>query len=101
MFENNYADCSMACDRECWARDPYTSWHDIALLNNMQLLKFKAKLMITFYAAINNFYKNHWQTPETKEMDRTSVIVDYNSLMQSYRVYVPLRNTKIVWLTPA
>ena len=41
----------------------------IALFNNLQTLKFKAKVTITFYAAVNH-YRNGHPKAETSKVDR-------------------------------
>ena len=40
----------------------------IAPFDNMQTLKFKAKLTITFYAAVNHYHNGHPKA-ETSKMD--------------------------------
>ena len=47
----------------------------IALFNNMRTLKFKAKLTITFYAAVNR-YRNGHPKAETSKMDRNLPITN-------------------------
>ena len=47
----------------------------IALFNNMQTLKFKAKLTITFYVAINHYRNGHLKA-ETSKMDRNPPITN-------------------------
>ena len=47
----------------------------IAVFNNMQTLKFKVKLMITFYAAVNH-YRNGHPKAETSKMDRNLSIMN-------------------------
>ena len=43
--------------------------------NNMRALKFKAKLTITFYAAVNH-YRNGHSKAETCKMDRNPPITN-------------------------
>ena len=47
----------------------------IALFNSMRTLKFKAKLRITFYAAVN-YYRNGHPKVETIKMDRNPPITN-------------------------
>ena len=47
----------------------------IALFNNMQTLKFKAKLMITLYAAVNHNCNGHPKA-ETSKMDQNPPITN-------------------------
>ena len=47
----------------------------VALFNNMRTLKFKAKLTITFYAAVNH-YRNGHPKAETSKMDRNPPITN-------------------------
>ena len=47
----------------------------ISLFNNTQTLKFKAKVMITFYAAINN-YRSGQQNGN--KQNRLKIICNYN-----------------------
>ena len=46
----------------------YSVYHIIAHFNNMQTLKFKAKLTIMFYAAVNHYLNGHPKA-ETSKMD--------------------------------
>ena len=47
----------------------------IALFNNMRTLKFKAKLTIKFYAAVNH-YRNGHPKAETSKIDRNPPIMN-------------------------
>ena len=41
----------------------------IALFNNMRTLKFKAKLTITFYAAVNHYSNGHPKAETSKRIE--------------------------------
>ena len=47
----------------------------IAVFNNMRTLKFKVKLTIRFYAAVNH-YRNSHPKAETSKMDRNPPIMN-------------------------
>ena len=47
----------------------------IAVFNNMRTLKFKVKLMITFYAAVNHYHNGHPKA-ETSKMDQNLSIMN-------------------------
>ena len=53
-------------------------WEVNNVYNNIRTLKFKAKLTVTFYAAVNH-YRNGHPKPETSKMDRNPPIMNQES----------------------